>query len=71
MGWLTKIIKGSSSGSSHRVSEGRDQESYEHDEIWEEPPATVVGVTFFTCYLLLAIFYISVYGVYHFIYIKE
>lgn len=41
MGWLTKLIKGSSSGSSHRVSEQRDQESYEHDEIWEEPPATV------------------------------
>ncbi|GKD24968.1 DA1-related 1-like protein isoform X1, partial [Tanacetum coccineum] len=41
MGWLTKIIKGSSSGSSHRVSERQDQDTYENDEIWEEPPATV------------------------------
>lgn len=42
MGWLTKILKGSSSGSSHRVSEGRNHERYENDEKWEEPPTTVV-----------------------------
>nr|GEV43709.1 protein DA1-related 1-like isoform X1 [Tanacetum cinerariifolium] len=41
MGWLTKIIRGSSSSSSHRVSERQDQDRYENDEISEEPPATV------------------------------
>ncbi|GJW61550.1 DA1-related 1-like protein isoform X1 [Tanacetum coccineum] len=29
------------SSSSHRVSERQDQDRYENDEIWEEPPATV------------------------------
>ncbi|KAI3799055.1 hypothetical protein L1987_34344 [Smallanthus sonchifolius] len=38
MGWLTKILKGFSSGSSHRVAEGRDHERYENDGIWEDPP---------------------------------
>ncbi|CAI9303983.1 unnamed protein product [Lactuca saligna] len=38
MGWLTKILKGSSS--SHRISEGRYHDIYENEEIWEEPPST-------------------------------
>nr|XP_043631152.1 protein DA1-related 1-like [Erigeron canadensis] len=41
MGWLTKILKGSSSSSSHRVTEGHYHERFENDEIWEEPPTTV------------------------------
>ncbi|XP_023729030.1 protein DA1-related 1 isoform X1 [Lactuca sativa] len=38
MGWLTKILKGSSS--SHRISEGRYHDRYENEEVWEEPPST-------------------------------
>ena len=40
MGWLTKILKGSSS--SHRISEGRYHDIYENEEIWEEPPSIEV-----------------------------
>ncbi|XP_076936200.1 protein DA1-related 1-like [Bidens hawaiensis] len=40
MGWLTKIFKGSSLGSSHRVTEGRYRERYESDGVWGDPPTT-------------------------------
>ncbi|KAL3833414.1 hypothetical protein ACJIZ3_008150 [Penstemon smallii] len=37
MGWLTKILK----GSSHKISEGQYHGKYEHDTIFEEPSNSV------------------------------
>lgn len=47
MGWLTKILK----GSSHK---GRYHGKYEHDRTWDEPRNSVV-ITFFTSIRFLSI----------------
>lgn len=36
MGWLTKIIK----GSSHKISEGQYQSTYGDERIWDGPSTT-------------------------------
>lgn len=38
MGWLTKILK----GSSHKISKGQYHGKYEDDTIWEGPPTSAV-----------------------------
>lgn len=38
MGWLTKILK----GSSHKISEGQYHGKYEDEKIWDGPSTSVV-----------------------------
>lgn len=59
MGWLTKILKGSSS--SHKISEGQYYGRYE-DGVWTEPHTSAVISFLSVCKSLFAITFLYMVG---------